>query len=315
MRAFKVRHIAAVVVLFATTAQAQVTPLPRPSGGGASAVAVDHLRSVLVIGDSISADGSSGTQGAWRVEFVTKLRAAGYVNTVTVGTQQSNFLAPTAAQKAAAYAMAISGLRIANILHQAPWLPSNPILATGWDVAGLQIGGAECDTNLSAPPCPVGGYDVSSSGHIDVFVPMLAPDLVIVFLGTNDIFNAIAVPNGDPTVAHVRMLGFVQRLITFLRPGVPILISTLYQWASAPGVPLTVGTIETNRLNFNSQLAAAVIPALGAQVSECDIQTNWSAATDLQNDNLHPNPSGMAVLGDNFAVCVLARARALGLQP
>jgi lysophospholipase L1-like esterase len=266
-----------------------------------------RIRHLLVLGDSISADGQSGTQGAWRVEFITRMQSAGWPKITTVGTQQSIGVGPQEQSGLlpyqAVYSEAISGFRIANILYRDG--RPNPIAAEGWDTPGLQANGDPCDTVIAPGTCIIGGSDLSFTFHIDSYVPRFSPDAAVVFLGTNDIFNAIALPDGDLTQVHVRLQAMLTRLAALMPAGAPILIVQIPPWSG--------GFNDSYRVTYNARIADTVIPnlaAIGIRAYAVDVSTGFNTGTMLQGDGLHPNPAGMLFVGDTIAARFLALATA-----
>jgi len=146
-----------------------------------------------------------------------------------------------------------------------------------------------------------GGYTIDTdSGHsgisgsiTDNALSDFSPDIVLLMIGTNDIYGNVDVGN-----APMRLSNLIDDIVT----GAP---DTLVVVASAIPIKDNAGA-DAKIVTYNAGVADVVSEHADAgkhvlfvdNYAAIHDQANW--ASTLMSDNLHPNDAGYAVLGQSF---------------
>jgi autotransporter-associated beta strand protein len=151
-----------------------------------------------------------------------------------------------------------------------------------------QFGGAERNPN--------GGYWLTGgngTGRSAVF-----PDIVLLLVGANDIFQQVNYNNPQINVTNYKtnLTALINEIVT-LRPNAKVITADVTPWPSESSYVTTiVSTVHTVVTNFQSQ---------GAQVSEVDLNTQFPA-NGISSDGLHPNDTGYTFMAGQWFNAILS---------
>ena len=110
----------------------------------------------------------------------------------------------------------------------------------------------------------------------------MASDIVLVHIGTNDMYMS------NPGGAPMRLGNLLDKITTAL-PNALIAVAKI--------IPLPSGTAAVNTFNAAIPGIVATRVAAGKHIIIVDLNTGFPSG-DLSSDNVHPNPTGYAWMGD-----------------
>jgi len=113
---------------------------------------------------------------------------------------------------------------------------------------------------------------------------MMPADIILVHIGTNDMYMS------NPGGAPMRLGNLLDKLSTGL-PNALIVVAKI--------IPLPSGTAAVNTYNAAIPGIVATRVAAGKHIIVIDLNTGFPSG-DLSSDNVHPNPTGYAWMGDRW---------------
>jgi hypothetical protein len=112
----------------------------------------------------------------------------------------------------------------------------------------------------------------------------MASDIVLVHIGTNDMYMS------NPDGAPMRLGNLLDKISTAL-PDALIVVAKI--------IPLPSGTAAVNKYNAAIPGIVQTRVAAGKHIIIVDLNTGFPSG-DLSSDNVHPNPTGYAWMGDRW---------------